>query len=137
MPAWFTSEALWARLSIVTIWLAVLVVGIFGRQAVSDVGRGLLLAAPVSAGVQGEPLLRRGCHPPASMVKYESLPWTGCWSAPLPAFMVQTSPSSDLSRANAILVPSGDQATDAFGTRKPPLSGATSKRSDAPEAEIR
>src|SRR3954452_11417582 len=40
LPAWVTSEALWAGLSIVTIWLAVLFVRIFGGQIVNGTAFG-------------------------------------------------------------------------------------------------
>jgi hypothetical protein len=35
LPAWFESEALWAGLALITIWVAVLFVGLFGGDIVS------------------------------------------------------------------------------------------------------
>jgi hypothetical protein len=40
-PSWLHARALWAGLSIITMWLAVLFVGIFGGDFVSSSGNGL------------------------------------------------------------------------------------------------
>lgn len=39
-PSWLQSRALWAGLSIMTMWLAVLFVGVFGENIVSSSGPG-------------------------------------------------------------------------------------------------
>jgi hypothetical protein len=39
-PSWLHARALWAGLSIITMWLAVLFVGIFGSDFVSSSGNG-------------------------------------------------------------------------------------------------
>ena len=39
-PAWLHARALWAGLSIITMWLAVLFVGVFGSDFVSSSGSG-------------------------------------------------------------------------------------------------
>lgn len=46
-PAWFYARPLWAGLSIITMWLAVLFVGLFGGNIISSTPGGTSTSVPV------------------------------------------------------------------------------------------